>query len=788
MNPKRIFFLLCLCVSLLVVLVVPVMAQSINLQRAVMLVSSSVPMPMRETAPRMLSEEIAKRTGSTLKNSSGWSKSNLVSVAFVLSSDKELQGVAVPAASSSERPELKPEGFRVISDVSPKGTTLWIIGADARGILFGTSWVLRNLNMDKKRLDLPGPVNVASAPTYPIRGHQLGYRTTANSYDAWTVAQFDQYIRELAIFGTNAIEGIPFHEEEKPSPHFKISASEMRVRMSEICQKYDLDYWVWTPATFALTDAAKRKAELDLHESFYKACPRLDHIFVPGGDPGDNHPREVMPFLKDLHTLLIKYHPKAKVWLSLQGFNVEQIDYFYDYLTREKPSWFAGVVHGPSSPNLAETRYRLPKQYQIRQYPDITHNVRCEFPVSHWDQAYALTLGREAPNPRPYFYAKAQAALAPFTDGFVSYSDGCHDDVNKVIWSMRGWDPDMDIHQILAEYGRFLFGPNLAEATADGIAALEQNWQGPLAENGGVEATYAFWKKLETDNPTLHGNWRWQLFLLRAYYDTYTRRRLLYEQGLEKQSNEILARADAVGPETAMSQALDLINRADKQSVSPELRSKIESLCTDLFASIGLQTSMPKYKARGYERGCVLDFVDYPLNNRWWLTDELVKVKALKTKGEQVARLKEIGAWESPGKGSFYDDVSSVSKGPRVKTISDDATDIAWWQNGFSRARLSSQTFQRCPALDYDNLDPGARYIVRVVGFGEALLRVDGQRLEPTLYNREADTVKEWIVPLSATQDGRISVTFDQPEESHLNWRQNSRISDIWLLKETVKD
>lgn len=788
MNPKCIAPWLFSSLVLLLTGFVPLAAQSINFQRAVILVSSSIPTPMRTTAPQMLVEEVAKRTGITVKNTADWPKTNAVCIAFVLSGEPALQGIRVPVNAQKERPELLPEGFRVVSDVTPGRTTLWIIGADARGILFGTGWVLRNLVMDRKRLELAAPADVATAPAYPIRGHQLGYRTTANSYDAWSVAQFDQYIRELAIFGTNAVEGIPFHEEEKPSPHFKLSAQEMRVKMSEICQKYDLDYWVWTPATFALTDTARRKAELDLHEAFYRACPRLDHVFVPGGDPGDNHPNEVMPFLKDLHTRLLKYHPKAKIWLSLQGFSVEQIDYFYNYLAQHTPTWLAGVVHGPGSPSLAETRYRLPKQYQLRQYPDITHNIRCEYPVERWDQAYALTLGREAPNPRPYFFAKAQAASAPFTDGFVSYSDGCHDDVNKVIWSLRGWNPEADVHEILADYSRFFFGPDLAEATADGIAALERNWQGPLAENGGVEATCTFWKTLETDHPTLSTNWRWQLFLLRAYYDTYTRRRLLSEQRLENKANEVLGSADAVGPETAMTKALDIVYQSDKKPVSPELRRKIDALCADLFASIGLQTSVPKYKAKGYERGCVLDFVDYPLNNRWWLTDEFTKVKSLKTKEEQVLRLREISSWENPGKGSFYDDVSSVSKGPRVKTISDDATDIAWWKDGSSHARLSSQTFQRSPSLLYENLDPGARYRIRVVGFGEALLRVDGQRLDPILYNREADTVKEWILPLSATQDGRISVTFDQPEESHLNWRQNSRISDIWLLKEKATE
>lgn len=755
-------------------------AQPINLKNAAILVSPSVPAPMRTTAPQMLTEEIAKRTHTTLKQVPNWPSDRSITIALALSSDQAVAGRPVPTRTGTDLPEQKPEGFRVVSE----GTTLWIVGADARGILFGSGWLLRNLKMDAKRLELAGPVDVASAPAYPIRGHQLGYRTTANSYDAWTVGQFEQYYRDLAIFGTNAIEGIPFHEGETPSALFPIPPKEMQVRMSELCQKYDMDYWVWTPATFDLTDAEKRKAEIEKHEAFYRACPRLDHIFFPGGDPGDNHPREVMAFLKELHGKLMHYHPKAKIWISLQGFSTEQIDYFYQYLAQYKPDWLQGVVSGPSSPPMAETRFRLPKNYQHREYPDLTHNVRCEFPVERWDQAYALTLGREAINPRPFFFARIHGQYAPFTDGFVSYSDGCHDDINKIIWSQRAWDPGKDVNEILTEYSRFFFGWPLTTDAASGILALENNWQGPLAQNGGVEPTFAFWKVLEAAHPELKTNWRWQMLLLRATYDAYTRRRLLYEQHLEKTANGFLAQATESNLEKRLDQALATVNRAETEPVTPELRQKIETLCADLYASIGLQTSVPKYKAKGPERGCLLDFVDYPLNNRWWLADEFQKIRDLKTPADQLARIHVIANWENPGPGGYYDDVSSGSKSPRVTTISDDATDIAWWNDGRSRARLSTQTFQNDPALEYNNLDPGARYVIRVAGSGDALLRVDGKRLHPTVYNKGLETFKEWIVPLSLTQDGRISVSFDQPEESHLNWREHSKISDVWLLKQ----
>lgn len=759
-------------------------AQEVQLKDAVTVISRSVPSPMYETVGKMLREEIGKRTGLQINRADRWPVKNAPVIAIALASDAVLDGVPVPVLADKQSAMYKPEGFRVVTQAAGQRNITWIIGADSRGVLFGAGWLLRNLQMGSKTLKLSSPADVVSSPVYPIRGHQLGYRTTANSYDAWTPAQFEQYIRDLAIFGTNAVEGIPFHEDEIPSPHFTISSAEMRVKMSEICQAYDMDYWVWTPATFDLTDKTKRQAELDWHESLYKSCPRLDHIFFPGGDPGDNHPSEVMPFLKDLYDRLVKYHPNAKMWISLQGFSEEQVDYFYQYLDKYQPRWLEGVVSGPGSPPTAQTRYRLPAKYKHRQYPDITHSVRCEFPVPNWDQAYALTLGRESVNPRPAGFYKIQQTYAPFTDGFVSYSDGVHDDVNKIVWSMGGWDPQKPVTEVMEEYARFFFGTGLEKNVEAGIAALEQNWNGPLADNGGVEAALSFWTLLEKQHPRLSANWRWQMLLLRAYYDAYTRRRLIYEQGLEKKANEILAAATPDQLVQAMDNALGVLNQADKQPVSPDLRKKITELCEALYQSIGLQTSVPKYKASGYERGAVLDFADYPLNNRWWLEDEFKKIRTMTDKGAAYARIQQISHWENPGPGSYYDDISSVSKDPRVATTSYDATDIAWWDNGMSRQRLSFQTFQRCPLLHYTNLDPAGRYKIRVVGSGDALLRVDDQRLSPVIYNKDGEGFKEWIVPFQATGDGKITVSFDEPEESDLNWRKQSKIYDIWLIKE----
>jgi hypothetical protein len=71
--------------------------------------------------------------------------------------------------------------------------------------------------------------------------------------------------------------------------------------------------------------------------------------------------------------------------------------------------------------------------YRLRWYPDISHTVRCQYPVEWWDPAFALTLGREPPNPRAGDYASIFRLQARQTDGFVTYSEGLNDDVNNTI-------------------------------------------------------------------------------------------------------------------------------------------------------------------------------------------------------------------------------------------------------------------------------------------------------------------------------------------------------------------
>jgi hypothetical protein len=765
--------------------------ETIDLSQAVVVVRGDSLPEVEQTAATMLVEEVAKRTGITWRRATQMPNAPAIVVGSDVNSAAWSRSAPQPLRQRWRT--VRRDGYLVTSQLRPgQAPVVWVLGADERGALFGVGHLLRLLELSPNSARLTRPVDVATAPAYRLRGHQLGYRNRANSYDAWNVQQFEQYIRDLVVFGANAVENIPFEDESK-SPHMRVPRPEMNVRISEICRRYGIEYWAWTPATIDLGDAQARRQLLDLHDDLYASCPRVDGIFVPGGDPGQNHPRLVMPFLEDIAGRLLRRHPHARVWLSLQGFNTERVDYVFEYLKQHQPKWFGGIVHGPSSPNLKETRRRLAHGSELRHYPDITHCVRCQYPVPWWDPAFAFTLGREPINPRPVDQAMIHNALAPFTAGFISYSDGVHDDVNKIIWTQMGWDPRADVREILVQYARYFFGPGVALHAADGILALERNWHGSLATNGGVDATLVLWQALEAKAPELTGNWRWQQCLLRAYYDAYTRHRLLYESRLEDEVNVILAQAPQRGADSAINAAVKTLARADTEKIRLDLRRRIEVLCDSLFQSIGLQTSVPRYGASGAERGAVLDSLDHPLNNRWWLEDQFAAIRKLPGEADKLARLEQIRTWEDPGPGSFYDDIGHVGKSPHVirgEGLNTDPTmrrnpNADFWDAHQPRSRLSWISKMDWPlGLRYDGLDPAATYIVRTTGFRDAILSIDGKRVHPTRDGKGIGEFKEFPVPKESLADGALLLTWEEPLEPELNWRVQSRLTEVWLLRQ----
>ncbi|MEX2306105.1 MAG: hypothetical protein WD738_00835 [Pirellulales bacterium] len=663
--------------------------------------------------------------------------------------------------------------------------------------------------MSRDRIELRAPLQVTTAPAMPIRGHQLGYRPKTNSYDAWGLAQWEQYIRDLAVFGCNAIELIPPRsDDDADSPHFPLPQMEMMIGMSKIAATYGLDVSIWYPAMESSysTPTAINAAVKEWGEVLSK-LPRVNALFVPTGDPGSVPPSELMAMLARQADQLNRIHPGAQIWISMQSLTQPRFDEMLKIL-EDQPKWLGGIVHGPQTRiSVAKLRKIVPSRFPIRGYPDITHSMRCEYPVPDWDLAFALTEGREVINPRPWDESIIFRRYKDHTRGVITYSEGCNDDVNKMIWSALCWDPDSQPADTLRDYSRYFVGPKYIDDFAQGLLALERNWRGPLLNNDAIPATLQKFRTMEsTAEPSTLRNWRFQQALYRATYDAYQHFRLIEETAHETEAMSVLTNARTIGVSKAIDDAERVLDRADSTTNADALAARVKELAEALFQSIGMQLSVEKYQAIDINRGANLDELDVPLNNRVWLKRRFAELRKLDSDVAKLRGIDEILHWEDPGPGGFYDDLGNPLRQPhliRDESYAKDPGNLETPTVGF-RSDLSWRRswcthvdglYQTPVTMHYRDLDPFARYKLRVVYAGDyfavqvrlvaicASANAEKREIEVHPFQSKPQPVKpvEFDIPMDATSNGELTLTWQSTPERGGPGR-GCQIAEVWLI------
>jgi len=788
-------------------------AATLDLTKAVVVAPPALSVPEKK-AIAVLVEEVEKRTQIRWPTTRSWPGGEVPVIVVG-------QAPAVPGISGRYQAEIVGdrgkggnEGFRIRTWTGKGAPAVFVVGNDPRGVLFGVGRLLRELRMSEGKISLDDQFSVETAPKYPLRGHQLGYRPKTNSYDGWSVPLWEQYIRDLAVFGTNAVELIPPRSDDAAtSPHFPLPPMQMMAEMSRLLDEYGLDVWIWYPA-MDKDYSDPRTVELALNEwgEVFKRLCRIDAVFVPGGDPGHTQPKVLMAFLEKETQVLRRTHPKAQMWVSPQSFSQEWLDEFLGILQNQQPEWLAGVVFGPQVRiSLPALRKAVPSKYPIRHYPDITHSRQCQYPVPDWDMAFAVTEGREGINPRPMGQARIFQLLQPYTIGFLAYSEGCNDDVNKIVWSSLGWDPKAEVVDVLRQYSRYFLGERYTDDFAQGLLALERNWQGPLLTYEGVETTLRQFQAMENAASAKDRlNWRFQQGLYRAYYDAYTRRRLLYEKLLEAEATERLRAARRTGSLVAMSEAEDILNRSVTRRSALDWRARIYELAEALYQSIRMQLSVERYKAIAVDRGANLDSLDVPLNDRLWLKRKLADLRKQPLESDRLKGIDEILDWTNPGPGGFYDDLGNLTRQPHLVRGPGFESDPAFLESalvGFEEWRYRDESDPRLDAplrlswwnhaeslndaplrMRYTNLDPAAQYKIRVVYAGDSIRRRirlaagEGIEIHPLLTKPFPVQPMEFDIPVAATRNGELNLSWYREIGMGGNGR-GCQVSEVWLIK-----
>ncbi len=724
----------------------------------------------------------------------------------------------LPAGFAEQLKLLPPTGKDGYKIVLSDSKYLVIAGNDERGALFGVGYVLRKMELTDHKILLPNHLSLSSTPVYPIRGHQLGYRPKTNAYDAWTVAQYDRYIRDLALFGANSIEIMPPEtDDDATSVNMKMPAIQMIVEQARICKSYGLDVWMWYPnmnSDYASPDSVR--SELAEREKIFKLLPKLDALFVPGGDPGDLEPDPLFNWLDKEAVVLKKHHPNAKIWVSPQAFKPSTVWYanFFKRINL-KPDWLGGVVYGPwIKMPLPEVRKVTDASIPIRLYPDITHSYSCQYPVPQWDLAFAMTLGRECINPRPFDEKLIHNHYASLAQGSISYSEGTNDDVNKFIWTCQDWDPNTPVIESLRDYARYFIGPQYSEGVAQGLLALEQNFRGSLLSNDQVEKTLQQWQNMESSASTeVLANPRFQSGLIRAYFDAYTRRRLIYETDLEQQARSILEAAKPTETLKAVDDARSTLLLAKEKPVAQNLKNRCLPLADSLFRSFGAQLTIKKHHGMS-GRGNFIDNIDIPLNDALWLLDQLNRIEKLTGEELRFAEIHKIMHRTDPGPGGFYDNLGSPSSWQRIKAqkswqedpgslesprvsfgvglqgvewvdeivakgFEGQTTPLAWMN------QINSLYFTPL-VMEYTELDPNATYMLRVAYTGrfrsKMKLEANGILIHDFI-RMGKQPIFEFQLPKEVTQSGKITFTWNCAQNDKGEGERGSQVSEVWLMK-----
>ncbi|MGD0365022.1 MAG: hypothetical protein ABSC93_29430 [Bryobacteraceae bacterium] len=274
--------------------------------------------------------------------------------------------------------------------------------------------------------------------------------------------------------------------------------------------------------------------------------------------------------------------------------------------------------------------------------------------------------------------------------------------------------------------------------------------------------------------PGVLRNWRFQQALYRAYYDAYTRRRLLYETALEEEAMRKLRESRDTGAAAA------ILDRAAPHPVAPDWRARIFELAEALFQSIGMQLSVPRYQAIGVDRGASLDTLDVPLNNRLWLERRFAEAR------NDPSEIGRILNWTDPGPGGFYDDLGDPTHQPHLVRGSASLEYHPQWPRSWW---TYAESFYDEPLqMRYTGLDPAAHYRIRVVYAGDSpgrKIRLSAGALEihPLMLKPQPVRPIEFEIPRAATARGELDLSWYREPGLGGNGR-GCEVAEVWLIEQ----
>jgi hypothetical protein len=425
-----------------------------------------------------------------------------------------------------------------------------VTGGGEHGILYGCGKLLRLAEISPRDIIFHDSPEV-SAPVKKDRGMYF----CVHNYNFSQVAPEDvliEYLEDLALWGINDCAVI-YHKFQytgldQPEAKEYLTRLNLILRTAEslgmkttvfimandgfINSPMELRYKTEIPRNWGTEICPSNPKGMELlkreFEESLLALKPLDQMVMWPYDSGGCGCEKCYPWGSNGYMLLSKefskiFHrvfPKGKFYLGTWFFdyncgNIGDWDALLKKFDNKELDWIDGIladgtyVNGYFPKQVVENKHRIDKP--IISFLDIS-------------MPQGGPWGGFGSNPMPKHIQEQWNLSKDLIIGGLPYTEGIHEDINKVLWAQLCWDPERNTMDILKEYVSYEFSREHANEITKAIAAIE-----PSRWRVGKNRVYDFsgspkvWEELSYYDRTLswyaRNSWRWRQTLLRAKID-----------------------------------------------------------------------------------------------------------------------------------------------------------------------------------------------------------------------------------------------------------------------------
>ena len=692
------------------------------------------------------------------------------SMRLEISTVKDLEGQAV-------RPGLSPRELPSETDPGPEGfllkrheNTVSVVGVDQRGVLYGIGELLRRIVVHEDAVEVPGELNVRSAPAFEVRGTGVSQGHTITQLTGsrkWTEDEWQRAVIGYALAGANTIDLDSGVSELNARYQFvrglglKILVG-LNPNVGGGPPEWAAKEAIGRSGYLCLSVPEARKARMNTAVETWKSVPPVDYVRMKSGDGGGCECERCRPYGRvyiemchDIAEVIHQHQPDAEVFVLNQKLDNAGDLALFRYLREHSGSWMRAVAIGPGSNAMgwmpgrrqdhrmdlfrypafgAMDRYYREMLQQLPPGPDLVFFTD----ITHWVYAqnglmdHALIPDRNHqlppasdhyiydrhPDPALYQVYDRRAFNARPHAYYDFFRESLRYGIGDVTYSEGHHD-----HFNNWMWQRLLWSPDTS--LDDVIAQYALRFFGPAAAAPMAQAIPLFESNLQTpiaDNP---GVQRFAELVRTAGHempDHLMKTSYLWREYMQRALTDLYIQDDVTAQRDLLKQLLDIAAEAKRPD---QVASVIRRLKRRLDMGIQRDPRAEEWKAKALRLGAESDQIygvqiagTYNLDQDYvglgWHIRQIEEAEQ-ESSEEAVSTLSRLTDYEMQAAGALYDDLGNPDRSPHI-TIG--------WPFGDGIFDPSSRDSQRSSAfttdeeqgvtLEYTDLDPDKQYIARM--------------------------------------------------------------------------